>query len=236
MKNEEKSNIKKSWLQEQEYFQNKIFQYPLDCSKIRRIAGVDVAYTKIEGQEYGCCSIIIIDYNTLEIIQKISGIVKVDVKYEPGFFSFRELPVILETVKKIKNMPDIFVFDGNGILHPRRMGIATHASFYLNRPCIGVAKNFYHFESSMGLEMPEDQVGASTNIISNTDEVLGIALKTKKSCKPVYVSVGNFMLLENAKEIIMHCISKKSRIPIPTRLADIETHKIRKEFLEKRSN
>lgn len=232
MESEKQIGIKADWLQEQKYFQNQICQKPLDCSNLRYIAGVDVAYTKFGNQEYGCCSIIIIDYTTSSIVQKVNYTGKVDVAYQPGFLSFRELPLVLETAKKIESMPDIFVFDGNGILHPKRMGIATHASFYLNKPCIGVAKNFFRTEENLHFDMPNNYVGASTNIISNTNEILGIALRTRQNCKPVFVSVGNYMCIEDAKNIIMHCISKESRIPIPTRLADLETHKLRKKFLD----
>ena len=139
--------------------------------------------------------------------------------------------MVLEAAKKIKIVPDIFIFDGNGILHPKRMGIATHASFYLNKPCIGVAKTFFRAEENLSFNMPDNYIGASTNIVSNTNEILGIALRTRQNCKPVFVSVGNYMSLENAKTIIMHCVNKESRIPIPTRLADIETHKLRKKLL-----
>lgn len=212
-------------------YKKQICQDSLDCSKIRYVAGVDVAYTKIGIQEYGCCSIIVIDYNTSNIVQRIGYIGEVNVEYHPGFLSFRELPLVLEAAKKIKIVPDIFIFDGNGILHPKRMGIATHASFYLSKPCIGVAKTFFRAEENLSFNMPDNYIGASTNIVSNTNEILGIALRTRQNCKPVFVSVGNYMSLENAKTIIMHCVNKESRIPIPTRLADIETHKLRKKLL-----
>ena len=234
MENEKQTEIKLKWLQIQKYFQNRLCQEPLDCSKIRYVAGVDVAYTKIGIQEYGCCSIIIIDYNTLNIIQEIGYIGEVDVEYHPGFLSFRELPLVLEASKQIEIMPDIFIFDGNGILHPKRMGIATHASFYLNKPCIGVAKTFFRVEENLSFDMPYNYIGASTNIVSKNNEILGIALRTRQNCKPIFVSVGNYMSLENAKTIIIHCVNKESRIPIPTRLADIETHKLRKKFLDTR--
>ncbi len=231
MENEEQIGIMADWLREQIYFQNQICQDLLDFSKLRYVAGVDVAYTKIGSQEYGCCSIIIIDYNTLSVIQRVSHTGKVNVEYHPGFLTFRELPLVLETVKQIEITPDIFMFDGNGILHPKRMGIATHASFYLNKPCVGVAKTFFRLEENLSFDMPDNYVGASTNIVSSTNEILGSALRTRKNCKPIFVSVGNYMSLENVKTIVMHCVNKESRIPIPTRLADIDTHKLRKEFL-----
>lgn len=231
-KNENKVNTK--WLEEQRCFQSQICQDSIECSKIRYIAGVDVAYTKLGIQEYGCCSIVIIDYNTLKVLETVEYIGKVDVEYIPGFLSFRELPLILETSKKIQTLPDIFIFDGNGLLHPEKMGIATHASFYLNKPCIGVAKNFFRSEENLDFEMPDNNIGASTNIINSTGEILGISLRTRKDCKPIFVSVGNYMTLENAKTIVMNCITKESRVPIPTRIADIETHKLRKKFLEEK--
>lgn len=222
---------KEQWIQEQKHFQNQIYQDSINCSKLRYVAGVDVAYTKIQTQEYGCCSIIVIDYTTLNIIQQIDFTGKVNVEYHPGFLSFRELPLVLEAVKQIEIIPDIFIFDGNGILHPRKMGIATHASFYLNTPCIGVAKTFFRSEENLIFDMPDNYIGASTNIVNNTNEILGIALRTRQNCKPLFVSVGNYLSLENAKTIVMHCVNEESRIPIPTRLADIQTHKLRKKFL-----
>lgn len=228
----EKTVIKQEWLQEQEYFKNKIFQNSLNYSKLRYIAGVDVAYTTIGNQEYGCCSIVIIDYKSSELIYHADHIGIVNVPYHPGYLSYRELPVILETVKKLEIIPDVYVFDGNGILHPKKMGIATHASFYVNKPCIGVAKNFFHSDEIINYDMPDNYVGACTNIFNKNGEILGIALRTKINCKPVFVSVGNYISLEDSKTIIMNCINNESRIPIPTRMADIGTHKIRRKLLD----
>lgn len=234
MENKGQFSIRKEWLLEQTRYENQICQNPLDCSKIRFIAGVDVAYTKIGKQEYGCCSIIVVDYTTLNVIEQVEHVGKVDVEYYPGFLSFRELPVVLETIKQVENIPDIYIFDGNGMLHPKKMGIATHASFYLKKPCIGVAKTFFRIDENLSFNIPDNYIGASTNIVSASNEILGIALRTKQNCRPIFVSVGNYMSLENAKEIVMHCINSESRIPVPTRLADIETHKIRKKLLQKK--
>ena len=228
----ENTVIKREWLLEQEYFQDKICQKAINCSELRYIAGVDVAYTRIGNQEYGCCSIVTIDYKSSELIYHADHIGIVNVPYHPGYLSYRELPVILETVKKLEIIPDVYVFDGNGILHPKKMGIATHASFYLNKPCIGVAKNFFHSDEIISYDMPDNYVGASTNIVNINGEILGITLRTKINCKPVFVSVGNYISLEDSTTVIMNCINNESRIPIPTRLADIETHKIRRKLLD----
>ena len=145
--------------------------------------------------------------------------------YIAGYLSFRELPLILETVKKLKIQPDLYVFDGNGYLHPRNMGIATHASFYLKKPSIGVAKSYYKIDG-VEFAMPEDREGAYTEIVIK-NKVCGASLRTHKGVKPVFVSVGNYMKLETAIKIIMLLIEKESHIPLPTRYADIATHKMR---------
>lgn len=220
------------WKKEQEILRRSICLDNFDISKIKYVAGVDIAYTKIETQEYGCCSIVIIDNTSFNVVEKVGYNGKVDVGYYPGFLSFRELPLILQATKQLKLSPDVFVFDGNGLIHPVRMGIATHASFHLKKPCIGVAKTFFRAEENLVFDMPSNNVGSSTNIVSSNGEVLGIALRTKQDCKPVFVSVGNYMSLENAKNLIMRFITDESRVPMPTRLADIETHKLRKKFLQ----
>lgn len=232
MKNNLTNCKQAEWRNKQEILRRSICLDDFDISKVKYVAGVDIAYTKIGTQEYGCCSIVIIDNTSFNVVEQVSYNGKVDIEYIPGFLSFRELPLILQATKQLKLSPDVFVFDGNGLIHPRRMGIATHASFYLKKPCIGVAKTFFRAEENLVFDMPANNVGSSTNIISNNGEVLGIVLRTKQNCKPVFVSVGNYMSLQNAKNLIMRFITDESRIPMPTRLADIETHKLRKEFLQ----
>lgn len=122
------------------------------------------------------------------------------------------------------------MFDGNGYLHLNRMGIATHASFYLKKPCIGVAKKYYIINGE-DFVMPENYVGATTDIVDN-NEVIGVAMRSMKNCNPIFVSCGNYITLDECKEIVLKTLTKKSRIPVPTRFADIETHKQRKEFLK----
>lgn len=220
------------WKKEQEFLRRSICLNDFNISNVKYVAGVDIAYTKIQNQEFGCCSIVTIDNTSFKVVEQVGYIGKIDVDYLPGFLSFRELPLILQTCKQLKLSPDVFVFDGNGLIHPVRMGIATHASFYLKKPCIGVAKTFFRAEENLVFDMPANIVGKSTNIVSNNGEILGIALRTKKNCKPVFISVGNYMSLENAKDLIIRYITDESRIPMPTRLADIETHKLRKNFLQ----
>lgn len=151
------------------------------------------------------------------------------IPYIPGFLAFRELPLVIEAVKKLTKQPDVYMFDGNGYLHYRHMGIATHASFYLDKPTIGVAKSYLKIEN-VDFTMPDNELGAYTDIIIN-NEIYGRALRTTKNVKPIFVSCGNWIDLDTSTEIVMNCINNKSRLPIPIRLADIETHKIRKQLM-----
>ncbi len=197
----------------------------LDCNRIQRVAGVDLAYWKEEDKEYGVCCIVVIDYNTKEVLEKVHTVGQIKFPYIPGCLTFRELPLVIETVNKLSKIPNLYVFDGNGYLHPRHMGIATHASLYLKKPTIGVAKNYYKIDKANYI-MPENVEGAYTDIVIN-DEVYGRVLRTHKDVKPVFVSVGNYIDLDTATEIINTLVQKDSHIPVPTRLADLETHEWR---------
>ena len=144
----------------------------------------------------------------------------------PGFLAFRELPLVIKTAKLLENKPDLYMFDGNGYLHPRHMGIATHASFYLDAPTIGVAKTYFRVEKGLDYTEPNISAGSYTDIELN-GEVYGRVLRTHNGVKPVFVSVGNNISLDTAVKITLDMIDEESRIPIPTRLADLETHKMR---------
>ena len=132
--------------QQEEMMQNISLCDSFSIGEIRTIAGVDLAYWQTEGEEYAVCCIVIIDMDTHEVIEKKQFSGRIEVPYMPGFLAFRELPLILKTVQMLENAPDLYVFDGNGYLHPRHMGIATHASFHLNKPTIGIAKTYFRVD------------------------------------------------------------------------------------------
>lgn len=198
-----------------------------DSNNVKTIAGVDLAYWNDNNeQEYAVCCIVIIDKATHKMIEVKSYSGKIEVPYMPGFLSFRELPLIIKTSELLENKPDIFMFDGNGYLHPRHMGIATHASFYLDTPTIGVAKTYYRVEKNLDYIEPGTCSGNYTDIVYN-NEVYGRVLRTHDNVRPVFVSMGNNISLDTVVKLTMDMIGKESRIPIPTRLADLETHKMR---------
>ena len=147
-------NNEHEFLKIQESLRDKInLSDRIDKSEIKTVAGVDLAYWKNENhEEYAVCCIVVIDYNTHEIIEKNQYSGKIEVPYVSGFLAFRELPLVLKTAEKSEVKPDIYMFDGNGYLHPRNMGIATHASFYLDTPSIGVAKTYFRVNNTDYIE------------------------------------------------------------------------------------
>lgn len=198
--------------------------------EITRCAGVDVAYWKKDGLEWGCCSVIVIDYNTKTIIEKTSSIGRITVPYIPGCLAFRELPLIIEAARKLSKNPDVFIFDGNGYLHPRHMGIATHASLFLNTPTIGVAKSYFKINDT-DFKMPKNKVRSYEDIIIK-NEVYGRVLRTHQNVKPIFISCGNYIDLRTTTDIILELINEESRLPIPIRLADLDTRRMRRQIAE----
>lgn len=221
-------NDMNKFLEIQNSFKNKInLSDNFNISDIKSVAGVDLAYWKNESQEeYAVCCIVVIDYITHKVIEKKQYSGKIEVPYMPGFLAFRELPLILKTAEKLECKPDIYMFDGNGYLHPRHMGIATHASFYLNAPSIGVAKTYFRVNDTDYTE-PDSGAGSFTDIVIN-NEVYGRVLRTHDNVKPVFVSAGNNISLDTATKLALNLTDKESHIPVPTRLADLETHEARR--------
>lgn len=217
-------NNEERYLEIQNELQKKIsLSDSFQISDLKTVAGVDLAYWNVEDTEYAVCCIVVIDYNTHEIIEKKQYSGKIDVPYIPGFLAFRELPLVLKTAELLEIQPDLFIFDGNGYLHPRHMGIATHASFYLHKPTIGIAKTYFRVDKKTDYVEPDKTAGSFTDIIID-GKVYGRALRTHESVKPVFVSVGNGITFDTACAIALDMTDKESHIPIPTRLADLETH------------
>ena len=218
------NEMQEDFLKQQNELRDRItVEDSLDVDSLKLIAGVDLAYWQNGDEEYAVCCIVVVDYMTHEIIEKKHYSGKIEVPYMPGFLAFRELPLVQKTVELLENEPDIYMFDGNGYLHPRNMGIATHASFYLNKPTIGVAKTYFRVDNKTDYIEPEKTAGSFTDIIIN-EQVYGRVLRTHSDVKPVFVSVGNNISLDTATKITMALVEKESHIPVPTRYADLETH------------
>lgn len=204
-------------------------QHVIQQSEIQSLAGVDLAYWKKGEEEYAVCCIVVMDYLTKKVLEKAYCVDKIDVPYIPGCLAFREIPLFLKTKEFLSSDPDLYVFDGNGYLHPRHMGLATHAGILLNKASVGVAKTYYRV-GDVDFVMPEDRAGASTDIVVE-GEIYGRVLRTHAGVKPVFVSVGNKIDLDTAVRMAMTLTEKESHIPLPTRLADLMTHEERRRLL-----
>lgn len=203
----------------------------VNISSLKTIAGVDLAYWKKDDKEYACCCIVVLDYATLEIIEKKSSVGEITVPYIPGCLAFREFELVEKTVKTLDTDIDLYVFDGNGYLHPRHMGLATYAGIMLHKPSIGIAKSFYKFFDFDYEDLSEEAMSYKDIISDN--EVYGRVIRTHAGVKPVFLSIGNMIDLDTATSITFKMIDKEGHIPSPTRYADIMTHAVRSEWLEK---
>lgn len=160
----------------------------------------------------------------LEVLEVSYSYGEIPMPYIPGLLSFRETPLILKAVEKVKLEPDLLMVDGQGIAHPRRFGIASHLGVIFDKPAIGVAKS-----RLVGVyEEPDTEKGA-WSFLKDGDETVGAVVRTKTSVKPVFVSVGHKVSLEYAIETVLKCCTKY-RLPEPTRRAHIEVNRFRRSF------
>lgn len=199
---------------------------PLSAQAVRTAAGVDLAYWQAGAEERAVCCIVVIDCATGQIVEKRHAAGRVSVPYIPGCLAFRELPLVLEAAALLSEPPELYLFDGNGILHPRGLGLAAHASFYLDAPAAGVAKHYYQIEGA-SLTPPQPAAGSYGDIVKD-GALLGRALRTRQGVKPVYVSVGNRIDIDTVTALALRLTDRESRVPRPTRLADLETHALRR--------
>ena len=179
----------------------------------RLIAGVDISVKREEGRATG--AVVVLQYPELRVVEvKIIG-GRLDFPYIPGLLSFREAPLILATCQELTLVPDLILVDGQGIAHPRRMGLASHLGLFLDMPTIGCAKSLLCGRH----EVPGDEPGSYAEI-RDREEIIGAALRTKPGVKPVYVSIGHKLSLESAIYWVLKCC-QGYRLPEPARLAHL---------------
>lgn len=177
--------------------------------RIRFVGGVDIS---ISG-ERAIAAVPVLTFPELEIVELAVVEQKVPFPYVPGLLSFRECPSILEAFGKLSQRPDVLLVDGQGIAHPRRIGLASHLGVLLDLPTIGCAKTRFigtHDE-------PADEAGSYTDLWDG-DELVGAVLRTRDHVKPLYISIGHKIELPRALDIVLEC-GAGYRLPEPTRLA-----------------
>ena len=175
------------------------------------IAGVDISVRR--GQQAATGAAVVLSYPEMEIVETsvIQG--QLDFPYVPGYLSFREAPLILKALEGLSIVPDLVLVDGQGIAHPRRMGLASHLGLFLEKPTIGCAKSSLCGTSGA----PGDEPGDFSEI-KDGDETIGAVLRTRRSVKPLYISVGHKINLPEAVRWVLNCC-RGYRLPEPTRLA-----------------
>jgi deoxyribonuclease V len=178
---------------------------------IRIIAGTDVEYDK--DSELIAGAIVLLNYETLEVMAVASHCMEVTFPYIPGLFSFREMPPLLRAYEKLPVHPDLIICDGQGVAHQRRFGLASHFGVILNKPVIGCGKTKLCGEY-------KDLGTARGSIAPLMDpEQIGNALRTQDGINPVFVSTGHKISLPTATDIVLK-LCAQYRLPETTRLAD----------------
>jgi deoxyribonuclease V len=180
-------------------------------SELRYVAGIDVGF---EDKKTTRAAVVVLNFPDLTIHETVLGYTPIMLPYIPGYLSFREIPAIIKALEQLKTVPDLILCDGQGIAHPRRLGIASHLGVLTDLPTIGVAKSKY---IGNYLE-PTQEKGNWTPLNSDTD-VIGGVLRTRANVKPLFISTGHRVSLDTAIALTMQCVTRY-RLPEPTRLAD----------------
>ena len=190
---------------------------------INTIGGADISFNKYEEIVYA--GIIVLSFPDLQEVAKSTIISKTTFPYIPGLLSFREIPSLLKAWDQLEIKPDLMVLDGQGIAHPRRLGIATHFGLITDVPSIGCAKSLLTGKFNA---LPE--TAGSESLIYDHVEIIGAALRTKNKTNPIFISPGHRISLQQSIDIIKTCV-KGYRIPEPTRKAHLLVNQIRRENL-----
>jgi deoxyribonuclease V len=177
------------------------------------IAGVDISAPNAAG--LARAAVVVLSYPDLALVETKVITKEVTFPYVPSLLSFRESPLIIAACEELATIPDLILVDGQGIAHPRRLGLASHLGLLWDRPTIGCAKSRLCGKHNMVPPEP----GSYAEITDNS-EVIGAALCTKADTSPLYISIGHKVDLETAITWVLRCC-RGQRLPEPTRLAHL---------------
>ncbi len=181
-----------------------------DGRPVTTVAGVDVSAREPKAR----CAIVVLEYPSLTPLEGVVAETHLVFPYIPGLLAFREGPAVLAAWEKLARAPDVVMFDGQGIAHPRRMGIAAHMGLWLACPTIGVAKSrLYGYHGEVG-----PRCGDSLDLLDERGNIIGAVLRTREGTKPLYISPGHLTDLAHALAFVMACL-RGHRLPEPTRWA-----------------
>ncbi len=181
-----------------------------DERPVSLVAGVDVGVRA----ETSICAIVLLTYPHLEPVEAAVAEVPLTFPYIPGLLAFREGPAVLAAWEKLRHLPDLVMFDGQGIAHPRGLGIASQMGLWLERPTIGVAKSRLYGRR----REPGPRRGDRADLLDERGQVIGTVLRTKEKTNPLYISPGHLIDLPHAVSFVLDCC-RGFRLPEPTRRA-----------------
>lgn len=184
--------------------------HPLPA-QARLIAGADVSVLKHRKQLIA--GIVLWDLHERNVVEQVAVRAAAKFPYVPGLLSFREAPAVLDAFAKLRDRPDVALFDGQGIAHPRRFGLACHLGVLLDLPSVGCAKS-----RLIGTYVePSPERGSWTDLVHG-DEAIGAVLRTRDNVSPLYISIGHLASLQTSIDLVLRCCTRY-RLPEPTRLA-----------------
>jgi len=178
---------------------------------VRYVAGVDVGFE--DGGATTRAALALLSFPELELCDQAISRSPTRFPYVPGYLSFRELPAVLQALKKLATRPDLLLCDGQGLAHPRRFGLACHLGVITGLPSIGVAKS-----RLLGSHAPPGPRKGQWTPLFDEEEVIGAVLRTRSNVSPVYVSIGHRVSLETAIDYVLRCTTR-FRLPETTRWA-----------------
>ena len=188
----------------------------------RYVAGADAAFSADKKTIYAVA--LVYDREDRRVVEVAHAVQDVTAPYIPGFLSFREGPAVIAAIRSLKHPFGVVCFDGQGYAHPRRCGYATYVSITLDVPGVGVAKS-----RLIGtFEEPAAEAGSSSPLV-DAGERIGSVLRTRDRTRPLFVSIGHRVDLPSAETLVLACCTRY-RVPEPTRQADIEVAKLKRQF------
>ena len=187
-------------------------------NNLKLVAGADISYDRDSDILYA--AIVVLELPDLQIIEIATAVTEVNFPYIPGLLSFREGPAVLKAWGKLEYDPDVVIFDGHGLAHPRRFGLACHLGLWLDIPAIGCAKS-----RLIGNPAEPGQERGAKALLMAGEENIGVVLRTRTAVKPVFVSTGHKIYLKEATELVLHC-TKGYRLPETTRQAHLVVNRL----------
>lgn len=184
------------------------------------VAGADIAYSKKDKTLFA--AVVVLEYPSGKEVISRTDRGEAAFPYVPGLLTFREAPLVLRVFEGLPLTPDVVIFDGQGLAHPRGFGLACHIGLLLDIPSIGCAKSRLVGEH----KEPARRRGSSAPL-AYQDRVVGAVVRTRANVKPVFVSPGHKVDIKSAVRIVLETC-RGYRLPEPTRLAHILSQKAKR--------